>query len=42
MKSRIIQGVLLLIVFAIGCALFVNRDNNGATEDNGGYVPPSP
>ncbi len=41
MKSRIVQAIIILVVFAIGCAFFMSN-NSAPTEDSSGYVPPSP
>lgn len=42
--SRFIQGLILLVVFLISCALFLSRGGSGDSNGDQGseYVPPSP
>ncbi len=42
MKSRIVQAILILIVFAVGVVLFNSGSNDTPATDSSGYVPPSP
>ncbi len=42
MKSRVLQAIILLIVFVIGVVLFNSGNNDTPTTDSSGYVPPSP
>lgn len=40
-RSRIIQALVLLVLFALAVALF-SGGGGPAIEDNSGYVPPAP
>lgn len=42
MKSRILQAIILLVVFILGVALFSSGGGSTAVETNSEYVPPSP
>ncbi len=42
MKSRILQAIILIIVFVTAIVLFNSGSSSAPVEDNSGYLPPSP
>ncbi len=41
MKSRIVQAIILIIVF-VGAIVLFSSNSGTPIEDNSGYLPPSP
>ena len=42
MKSRILQAILLIILFVVGVVVFNSMKSTPTEVSNEGYIPPSP